>query len=161
MIIFSAIFISYLLYISCRELLVSIRFNEPGWQWSGSFLPDHLGDTQLKMRNYVSGALKTIRVEVQNADVSLRDEKIVGSLHGNSGTNLILLSDDDTGYMPYRIDNFSKEVVNCSICLLFALDLNGSCNAIDFIIVGIAVNILFDMVFVKLSPLTYYVLSFY
>ncbi|KAL5806155.1 hypothetical protein ACOSQ4_028888 [Xanthoceras sorbifolium] len=94
---------------TARELLVSIRFNEPGWQWSGSFLPDHLGDTQLKMRNYVSGALKTTRVEVQNADVSIRDEKIVGSLHGNSGTNLILLSDDDTGYMPYRIDNFSKE----------------------------------------------------
>ncbi|XP_028085215.1 uncharacterized protein LOC114286266 isoform X15 [Camellia sinensis] len=31
---------------SHRELLVSIRFNEPGWQWSGCFLPDHLGDTQ-------------------------------------------------------------------------------------------------------------------
>ncbi|CAL5352332.1 unnamed protein product [Camellia sinensis] len=31
-----------------RELLVSIRFNEPGWQWSGCFLPDHLSDTQMK-----------------------------------------------------------------------------------------------------------------
>ncbi|KAG2700491.1 hypothetical protein I3760_06G000100 [Carya illinoinensis] len=92
-----------------RELLVSIRYNEPGWQWSGSFLPDHLGDTQVKLRNYVSNALNMIRVEVQNADVSIGDEKIVGSLHGSSGTNLILLSDDDTGYMPYRIDNFSKE----------------------------------------------------
>lgn len=51
-----------------------------------------------------------IRVEVQNADVSIRDEKIVASIHGNSGTNLILLSDDDSGYMPYRIENFSKEV---------------------------------------------------
>lgn len=90
--------------------MVSIRFDEPGWQWSGGFFPDHLGDTQVKMRNYVSGALKMIRVEVQNANVSLMDEKIVGSLHGNSGTNLILLSDDDTGFMPYRIDNFSKEV---------------------------------------------------
>lgn len=102
----------------CRELLVSIRFNEPGWQWSGSFLPDHLGDTQLKMRNYVSGRLSMIRVEVQNADVSIRDEKIVGSLNGNSGTNLILLSDDDTGYMPYRIDNFSKEVRDCFYLIL-------------------------------------------
>lgn len=62
------------------------------------------------MRNYVSGAVTMIRVEVQNADVSTRDEKIVGSSNGNSGTNLILLSDDDTGFMPYRIDNFSKEV---------------------------------------------------
>ncbi|KAI7980704.1 Serine/threonine-protein kinase fray2 [Camellia lanceoleosa] len=41
-----------------RELLVSIRFNEPGWQWSGCFLPDHLGDTQVKMQDHVSGAVK-------------------------------------------------------------------------------------------------------
>lgn len=93
-----------------REFLVSIRYDEPGWQWSGGFLPDHLGDTQVKLRNYVSNSLNMIRVEVQNADVSIEDEKIVGSLHGSSGTNLILLSDDDTGYMPYRVDNFSKEV---------------------------------------------------
>ncbi|EXB26144.1 Putative vacuolar protein sorting-associated protein 13C [Morus notabilis] len=92
-----------------RELLVSVRYNEPGWQWSGSFLPDHLGDTQVKMQNYVSGSSSVIRVEMQNADVSVRDEKVVGSLHGDSGTMLILLSDDDTGYMPYKIDNFSKE----------------------------------------------------
>ncbi|XP_058197048.1 uncharacterized protein LOC131313017 isoform X3 [Rhododendron vialii] len=92
-----------------RELLVSVRFNEPGWQWSGCFLADHLGDTQVKMRNYVSGAVNMIRVEVQTADISFQEEKIVGSVNGNSGTNLILLSDDDTGFMPYRIDNFSKE----------------------------------------------------
>ncbi|KAF3432303.1 hypothetical protein FNV43_RR27043 [Rhamnella rubrinervis] len=94
---------------STRELLVCIRYNEPGWQWSGGFLPEHLGDTQVKMRDYVSSSLNIIRVEVQNADVSIGDEKIVGSLHGNSGTNLILLSDDDTGFMPYRVDNFSRE----------------------------------------------------
>ncbi|KAG4203337.1 hypothetical protein ERO13_A05G394600v2 [Gossypium hirsutum] len=92
-----------------RELLMSLRFDEPGWQWSGSFLPDHLGDTQVKIRNYASGTMNMIRVEVQNADVSIRNEKIVGSLQGNCGTNLILISEDDTGYMPYRIDNFSKE----------------------------------------------------
>nr|KYP76317.1 Putative vacuolar protein sorting-associated protein 13A [Cajanus cajan] len=92
-----------------RELLVSICYNESGWQWSGSFLPDHLGDTLLKMRNFVFGTSNMIRVEVQNADISMGDEKIVGNIKGNSGTNLILLSDDDTGYMPYRIDNFSKE----------------------------------------------------
>ncbi|PSS01845.1 Vacuolar protein sorting-associated protein like [Actinidia chinensis var. chinensis] len=92
-----------------RELLVSIRFNEAGCQWSGCFLPDHLGDTQVKMWNNVSGAVNMIRVEVQNADIPVQDETIGGSLHGNSGTNMILLSDDDTGFMPYRIDNFSKE----------------------------------------------------
>ncbi|KAK4267115.1 hypothetical protein QN277_023943 [Acacia crassicarpa] len=94
-----------------RDLAVSISYDEPGWQWSGSFLPDHLGDTQLKMRNLVSGTIHMIRVEVQNADISMGDEKIVGSIKGNSGTILILLSNDDTGYMPYRIDNFSKETL--------------------------------------------------
>lgn len=84
-------------------------------------MPDHLGDTQVKLRNYVSNALNMVRVEVQNADVSIQDEKVVGSLHGNSGTNLILLSDDDTGYMPYRIDNFSKEV-GALVQLIYSLD---------------------------------------
>lgn len=54
--------------------------------------------------------MNLVRVEVQNADVSIGDEKIVGSSSGNSGTHLILLSDDNTGFMPYRIDNFSVEV---------------------------------------------------
>ncbi|MCL7049695.1 hypothetical protein MKW94_006702, partial [Papaver nudicaule] len=88
------------------DMLVSLRFDEPGCLWSGSFTPDHLGDTQVKMRNY---ALNMIRVEVQNADVSIKEDRIVGSSHGDSGTNLILLSDDNTGFLPCRIDNFSKE----------------------------------------------------
>lgn len=65
--------------ICCRDLLVSIRFDEPGWLWSGSFFPDHLGDTQVKMRNYVSGASNMIRVEVQNADVTIRDERLLAA----------------------------------------------------------------------------------
>ncbi|KAK9757453.1 hypothetical protein RND81_01G163800 [Saponaria officinalis] len=93
-----------------RELLIAVRFDEPGWQWSGSFLPDHVGDTQVKMRNYVSGALNIIRIEVQNADV-IEDEKIIGDTVRKSGTIFILLSDDDTGFIPYRIDNFSKETL--------------------------------------------------
>ncbi|KAL9665135.1 hypothetical protein QQ045_020546 [Rhodiola kirilowii] len=92
-----------------RDLLVSIRFGGPGWQWSGSFLPERLGDTQVKMWNYVSGTQSIARVEVQNADVSPGDGKIFESPHGNSGTNLILISDDDTGFMPYRIDNFTNQ----------------------------------------------------
>ncbi|XP_057249486.1 uncharacterized protein LOC104905906 isoform X4 [Beta vulgaris subsp. vulgaris] len=93
-----------------RELLLAVRFDEPGWQWSGNFLPDHLGDTQVKMRNYVSGASNIIRIEVQNADI-IQDEKIIDNGIGKSGTNFILLSDDDTGFVPYRIDNFSKETL--------------------------------------------------
>lgn len=92
-----------------REFLVCIRFHEPGSQWSGCFSPEHLGDTQVKMWNYTSGSVNMIRAEVQSADVSIEDNRVVGSPRGNSGTNLILLSDDDTGFMPYRIDNFSME----------------------------------------------------
>lgn len=94
---------------TARDLLLSMRFAESGWQWSGSFLPDHLGDTQVKLRNYDSGDVKMMRVEVQNADVFVKDEKAAGTLHGSCGTNLILLSEDNTGFMPYRIDNFTKE----------------------------------------------------
>lgn len=57
-----------------------------------------------------------MRVEVRSADVPVGEEKIVGSTSGNSGTNLILLSDDDTGFMPYRIDNHSREVSLFFIC---------------------------------------------
>ena len=97
-----------------RELLIAVRFDEPGWQWSGCFLPNHLGDTQVKMRNYVSGALNIIRIEVQNAEI-IQDEKIIYNAIGKSGTNFILLSDDDTSFVPYRIDNFSKEVCICTL----------------------------------------------
>ncbi|KAK4437331.1 Vacuolar protein sorting-associated protein 13 [Sesamum alatum] len=92
-----------------REFLLSVRFDEPGWEWSGCFLPEQLGDTQVKVRNYMTTAVSMMRVEVRSADVSVGEEKIVGSTSGNSGTNLILLSDDDTGFMPYRIDNHSRE----------------------------------------------------
>ena len=92
-----------------RELLVSVRFDGPGWQWSGSFFPDHLGDAQLKMRNSASGVSYMVRVEVQNADLDVHSKKF-------SGTVLILLSDDKTGFVPYRIDNFSMEVT--SLCCL-------------------------------------------
>ncbi|KAM0008486.1 putative vacuolar protein sorting-associated protein [Helianthus debilis subsp. tardiflorus] len=65
------------------------------------------------MRNYVSGAVTNmVRVEVHNAGDAIRDAKIFGTPHGDSGTNLILLSDDDIGLMPYRIDNFSKETLH-------------------------------------------------
>ncbi|XP_019702812.1 uncharacterized protein [Elaeis guineensis] len=92
-----------------RELLVSIRFSEPGWQWSGSFVPDCLGDAQVKMRNYVSGASNMVRVEVQNADLAISDENLIKNSDRNNVTQLILLSDDKTGFMPYRINNFSME----------------------------------------------------
>jgi hypothetical protein len=102
---------------SCRELLVSIRFDGPGWQWSGSFFPDRLGDVQLKMRNSASGVSNMIRVEVQNADIDVHSNKFAGRNNSNTGTILILLSDDKTGFVPYRVDNFSMEVTS-SCCVV-------------------------------------------
>ncbi|KAL5726588.1 hypothetical protein ACHQM5_009620 [Ranunculus cassubicifolius] len=93
-----------------RKLLVSLVFDGPGWLLSGSFFPDHLGDTQIKMRNE-NGTSSIVRVGVQNADVIIGDEIVVESPSGTSATLLILLSDDVTGFMPYRIDNFSMETL--------------------------------------------------
>jgi len=100
-----------------RELLVSVRFDGPGWQWSGSFFPDHLGDAQLKMQNSASGLSYMVRVEVQNGDLDVYSKRFSGKNNVNTGTVLILLSDDKTGFVPYRIDNFSMEVSSCAACL--------------------------------------------
>uniref|UniRef100_A0ACD5WZJ8 Uncharacterized protein n=1 Tax=Avena sativa TaxID=4498 RepID=A0ACD5WZJ8_AVESA len=94
---------------TARELLVSVRFDGPRWQWSGSFFPDRLGDAQVKMRNSASGMSNMVRVEVQNADIDIHNNKIAGRNNSTTGTILILLSDDKTGFVPYRIDNFSLE----------------------------------------------------
>ncbi|KAG8383675.1 hypothetical protein BUALT_Bualt04G0038500 [Buddleja alternifolia] len=96
-----------------RELLLCVRFDEPGWEWSGCFLPEQLGESQVKVRNYMSGGVSMMHVEVRSADVSVGEEKIVGSTTANSGTNLILLPHGDTAFMPYRIDNHSREVTGC------------------------------------------------
>ncbi|XP_074563233.1 LOW QUALITY PROTEIN: uncharacterized protein LOC141819877 [Curcuma longa] len=94
-----------------REMLISLRFSEAGSQWSGNFRPDCLGDAQVKVRNYISSVSNMVRVEVQNADMSISKEDMIKNSSGHSMTHLILLSDDDTGFMPYRIDNFSMETL--------------------------------------------------
>lgn len=123
LILFSVHLPIYLLFVLnnliFRELLVSIRFDGPGWQWSGSFFPDHLGDAQLKMRNSASGVSYMVRVEVQNADLDIHSKKFSGRNNINTGTVLILLSDDKTGFVPYRIDNFSMEVTSLCFLALF------------------------------------------
>lgn len=60
-----------------------------------------------------------VRVEVQNADLDVYSKRFSGKNNVNTGTILILLSDDKTGFVPYRIDNFSMEVTNCAawLCL--------------------------------------------
>uniref|UniRef100_A0A7I4B673 Uncharacterized protein n=1 Tax=Physcomitrium patens TaxID=3218 RepID=A0A7I4B673_PHYPA len=93
-----------------RPLLVSVRFSDHGWDWSGGFSPEQLGDTQVKVRNHTSGATQMLRVEVSNMTSSDTSSiRGVGSGSGSLGTCLISLSDDETGFLPYRIDNFSME----------------------------------------------------
>lgn len=116
----------------CRALLVSVRFSDHGWDWSGGFAPDQLGDTQVKVRNHTSGATQMLRVEVSTMTPSdTSSSKGVGPGSGNLGTCLILLSDDETGFMPYRIDNFSMEVdflrwVSCNVFFVIKLLTEGS-----------------------------------
>ena len=76
------------------------------------------------MRNSASGVSNMVRVEVQNADIDVHNNKIAGRNNSTTGTILILLSDDKTGFVPYRIDNFSLEVN--SSCSLAFLKLYGS-----------------------------------
>lgn len=120
------------LILVCRALLVSVRFSDHGWDWSGGFAPDQLGDTQVKVRNHTSGATQMLRVEVSTMTPSdTSSSKGVGPGSGNLGTCLILLSDDETGFMPYRIDNFSMEVdflrwVSCNVFFVIKLLREGS-----------------------------------
>ncbi|MCO5559154.1 hypothetical protein L7F22_012747 [Adiantum nelumboides] len=92
-----------------RPLLVSLRFDDHGWDWSGSFVPDQLGDTQIKMRNLITGATQMLRVEVRNAALLENNSQNISSTDNSLGTYLILLSDDESGFMPFRIENFSLE----------------------------------------------------
>lgn len=69
----------------------------------------------MKMRNNATGASNMVRVEVQNADIDIHSKKFAGRNNSTTGTILILLSDDKTGFVPYRIDNFSLEV-NSLLC---------------------------------------------
>ena len=101
-------------------MLVHVRFVEYGWDWSGAFAPDLLGDTQLKVRNLVTGATQVLRVEVQNAAFLHAEFNGISATDNSLGTYMIFLSEDEGGFMPYRIDNFSVEVR----CLKFMLILD-------------------------------------
>ncbi|KAG6546751.1 hypothetical protein Mapa_011940 [Marchantia paleacea] len=92
-----------------REFLVSVRVDDHGWDWSGGFAPDQLGDTQVKVRNHTTGATQMLRVEVSIVGGSAGGAEGAGPAGGGLGTCLILLSNDETGFMPYRIENFTLE----------------------------------------------------
>jgi len=90
---------------------VSIRFNDHGWEWSGGFAPDQLGDTQVKLLNHTTGDLQMVRVEIRIMTASSTFKtKGVSPGGGSLGTCAISISEDDAGFMPYRVDNFSMEV---------------------------------------------------
>lgn len=89
---------------------MSVRVDDHGWDWSGGFAPDQLGDTQVKVRNHTTGATQMLRVEVSIVGGSAGGAEGAGPAGGGLGTCLILLSNDETGFMPYRIENFTLEV---------------------------------------------------
>ncbi|EFJ34124.1 hypothetical protein SELMODRAFT_439148 [Selaginella moellendorffii] len=89
-----------------RTLLLSLRYNEHGWDWSGGFSLDRLGDTQVKVYNHLTGVKEMLRVVVSDANAA---GDSIGSGNDRLGTFYIIVTNDETGFMPYRIDNFSKE----------------------------------------------------
>lgn len=97
----------FLILTFSRNPLVAVRFEEHGWDWSGGFSPDNLSEVQVKMRNHNSGEIRMLRVVV-----SLSTEV---SEEGALGTLLVAIAEDTTGFMPYRIDNFSREVLHHSL----------------------------------------------
>ncbi|GBG88351.1 hypothetical protein CBR_g47049 [Chara braunii] len=96
-----------------RNLLVCLRFDEHGWDWSGGFALDQLGEIQLKMRQHSSREISMIRISIYTPQPSEKgttyDSK--GSAVGGVGTCLIVVSEDKTAFMPFRIDNFSAEML--------------------------------------------------
>eukprot|EP00850_Spirogloea_muscicola_P020895 SM000230S07331 [mRNA] locus=s230:2545:20707:+ [translate_table: standard] len=95
-----------------RSLLVCTRIDEHGWDWSGGFAPDKLGDTQLKLRNVVTGQIHMARVNVSTPkpnDGALAEP--ASQSVNRSGTCIILMTQDETQFMPYRIENLSTETL--------------------------------------------------
>eukprot|EP00850_Spirogloea_muscicola_P003009 SM000012S25271 [mRNA] locus=s12:33265:51265:+ [translate_table: standard] len=95
-----------------RSLLVCTRIDEHGWDWSGGFAPEKLGDTQLKLRNVVTGEIHMARVNVSTPkpnDGALAEP--ASQSVNRSGTCIILMTQDETQFMPYRIENLSTETL--------------------------------------------------
>ncbi|KAL2613092.1 hypothetical protein R1flu_024784 [Riccia fluitans] len=93
-----------------REFLTSLRIDDHGLDCSGGFAPDQLGDTQVnKVRNHTTGATEMLRVEVSIVGGTAGGAEGAGPAGGSLGTCLILLSNDEMGFMPYRIENFTLE----------------------------------------------------
>ncbi|GAQ80498.1 Vacuolar protein sorting-associated protein [Klebsormidium nitens] len=96
-----------------RNFRVCLRFDENGWDWSGGFAPDQLGDILLKMRQQSNRAITMVRVDVSCPDPPEGDGpgKMAGGGSRGVGTCVVVISEDRGGFVPYRIENFSTETV--------------------------------------------------
>lgn len=78
--------------------LLSFKIQEAGWQWSGGLdLESADGDVFLKLRHRVTEETQLIHVET-----SLSPD----------GVLLSTLSKQDSGFAPYRLDNFTSEKIH-------------------------------------------------
>jgi hypothetical protein len=89
---------------------VCLRFDENGWDWSGGFAPDQLGDILLKMRQQSNRSITMVRVDVSCPDPPESEGKMAGGGSRGVGTCVVVISEDKGGFEPYRIENFSTEV---------------------------------------------------
>lgn len=80
-----------------KPLRLSVRIREAGWMWSGGLRMDVPGDTIIKLRHRVREETKLIQL-----DVNLQ----------SNGVLLAILTHQESGFAPYRLDNFTSEKVH-------------------------------------------------
>ncbi|CAM9175519.1 unnamed protein product, partial [Chrysoparadoxa australica] len=72
-----------------------LRVQEYGWEWSGQFAPDHLGELSLRLRNRHNHSVLFARVEVLARGASLA----------------LVVRGEPEGFAPYRVENNSLETL--------------------------------------------------
>eukprot|EP00898_Chlorokybus_atmophyticus_P008933 jgi/Chlat1/9040/Chrsp94S09266 len=91
-----------------RNFLISIRLDEHGWLWSGGFAPDRLGETQVKIRHTSNRTIRVVRVDVSTPQRTSAPTSATGS---GMGTCVVVITDHEPGFTPYRIDNHSSVTI--------------------------------------------------
>lgn len=85
---------------------LACRYSEGGWDWSGALALDTPGEVLLKMRNRGRGTTHVLRVEVREATAErgARHGTWVATVAAGGGAAGL-------GFLPYRVDNFTREAL--------------------------------------------------
>ncbi|KAK3265643.1 hypothetical protein CYMTET_25689, partial [Cymbomonas tetramitiformis] len=78
--------------------LLSVRYDEGGWDWSGGFSVETPGESLVKMRHRGRNETQVVRVEVSHPP------------DGSAALEVAFFCQDD-GFVPFRIDNCTPETL--------------------------------------------------